>query len=125
MSNPVTEWGAIGTAAVAILGWVRSGSRFSARLDRAEKDIQTLQTKVERTAQKAEVKEDVGGLGEQITKLTERLEKMDNRRESARGEIGEFRERISRELGEIRAALLGPGPAAMRQMQTKNGDPRD
>jgi chromosome segregation ATPase len=120
MTTSATEWGAIGTAALAILGWVRTVSRFSARLDRAESDIQALQAKVERTAQKAEVKEDVCGLGEQITKLTDRLEKMDNRRESARGEIGEFRERISRELGEIRAALLGPG-----SMQTKNGDPRD
>lgn len=115
MSNNAAEWGAMATAALAVLGWVRTVSRFSSRLDGAEKDISALQAKAERNALKADVRDDVCELSDEIERLSDRLEKMDNRRESARTEIGEFRERISRELGEIRTALLPAPGLTIRQ----------
>lgn len=125
MSNTALDWGAVAAACLAVLGWVQTVAKFSSRLTRAEKDIQALESRFERTAAKSDVISDVDDLSAKITKLTDRLEAMDDKRESARGEIGEFRERISRELGEIRAALLGPGAVAMHHLRTKNNAPRD
>ncbi|MFP4309850.1 MAG: hypothetical protein ACLFQQ_21790 [Desulfococcaceae bacterium] len=122
MSKSLIDWGAVVAACLAIIGWAQTVAKFSSRMQRAEEDVKSLQSKLERRAEKADVIADVGELSAQIAKLTERLEAMDSKRESARGEIGEFRERISRELGEIRAALLGPGPVVYHQLRTKTKD---
>lgn len=121
MDRPVAEWGALATAAVAVLGWIQALARLGPRVSRAERDIQALAAKVDNMAQKADVTDSAHGLSRQIAKITDRLEAMDSKRESARGDIGEFRERISRELGEIRAALYGPS----FRIKPKGEDPRD
>lgn len=105
MDRPL-EWGAVATAAVAVLGWIQALARLGPRVSRAERDIRALQSRADRSADKGDVRDVVAGLSVQISKITDRLEAMDSKRESARGDIGEFRERISRELGEIRAMLL-------------------
>ncbi|MFP4031215.1 MAG: hypothetical protein ACLFTV_06605 [Desulfococcaceae bacterium] len=92
-------------AALAMLGWVQTVAKFSSRLVRAEKDIAGLKRRQELVAEKSDVREDIGDILKQIDKLSKRLEAMDASREGARSEVADFRERISRELGEISAAL--------------------
>jgi hypothetical protein len=84
------NWIGAGVAIIlALLGWIQSAARISARLRRAEKDIFNLQ-------ERSEKDDDL---------IKRQLAEMDRRREGARNEIADFRERISRELGEIHALL--------------------
>lgn len=100
-----TEWGAVVAVVLALFGWIQTVARFGARLGRAERDIRELSGRVDCAATKTDVETGLTKIGTDISKMDLRLDGMDRRRETARGEIGGFRERTSRELGEIRSLL--------------------
>lgn len=84
------NWIGAGVAiCMALLGWIQSVARITVRMRRAEQDICSLQ-------ERSEKDDDL---------IKRQLAEMDRRRENARNEIADFRERISRELGEIHAIL--------------------
>jgi outer membrane murein-binding lipoprotein Lpp len=97
---------ALGAALLtSIVGWISAGSKNRQKLSTALKDIQALQERVDRMQSREDARNSEEDLKAAIERIADHQIQMDQRRDSARTEVSDFRERISREIAAISAKI--------------------
>jgi hypothetical protein len=112
-------WGLALTAGVAVVGWVRAATRNATEVRDVRADVARLEGRLDQFQPKADALHTEEILLAEIRLIRRLIVEMDHRRNDARAEIQTFRDKVSRELGAIKARVCGrpvpPNP------ETKNG----
>ena len=108
--------GAIIAILLALAGWLQSAARSTARIAGFKEDVDELRRKTDAFVAKDEFRETMTrvtceiqaarrAFSGDIAEIKALIAEMDRRRETAREEFFEFRERMAGEIGAIRGAL--------------------